>query len=135
MKNNNLADKIKCLLQHETRYKADAYEFINAAVNYAVEQDSSNEKKHISARELLAAISDFAVLQYGPFAGEVLKNCGINCASDVGNIVFHLIDEKVLYAGENDSREDFNIDFDLFKPVGEAANVTKSRNVKVPKIV
>ena len=135
MKNNNLADKIKHLLQHETRYKADAYEFVNAAVNYAVERDSSKEKKHISARELLAAISDFAVLQYGPFAGEVLKNCGVNCASDIGNIVFHLIDEKVLYAGENDSREDFNINFDLFKPVGEAVNRTQSSNVKVPKIV
>ncbi|MHB9139584.1 MAG: Minf_1886 family protein [Victivallaceae bacterium] len=134
MKNNDLADKIRRLLQKETRYQADAYEFISAAVTYAVGLSDSNEKKHISALDLLKAIRDFAVLQYGPFSAEVLKNWGVNSASDVGNIVFHLIDEKALYASENDSREDFNTNFDLFKPAQDAANGTRS-NIKVPKIV
>ena len=106
MKNSDLADKIKRLLQRETRYKADAYEFVNAAVNYAATLENSNEKQHIAALERLAGVRDFAFRQYGPFAVEVLKSWGLNTASDIGNIVFMLIDEKVLFAGENDSPDD-----------------------------
>jgi uncharacterized repeat protein (TIGR04138 family) len=135
MKNSDLADKIKRLLQRETRYKADAYEFVNAAVNYAATLENSNEKQHIAALELLAGVRDFAFRQYGPFAVEVLKSWGLNTASDIGNIVFMLIDEKVLFAGENDSPEDFNVDFDLFKPPGEPSCKKNFNDIKVPKIV
>lgn len=135
MKNSDLADKIKRLLQKETRYKADAYAFVNAAVNYAAAQENSDEKKHIAALELLEGIRDFAFRQYGPFAVEVLKSWGLNTASDIGNIVFMLIDEKVLFASENDSPEDFNVDFDLFKPPFEAMSGKNVNDIKVPKIV
>ena len=134
MKNSDLADKIRRLLQRETRYKADAYEFVNAAVNYAATLENSNEKKHIAALELLEGIRDFAFRQYGPFAGEVLKSWCVNTASDIGNIVFMLIDEKVLFASENDSIEDFNVDFDIFTAPCDTSCRTNV-NVKVPKIV
>lgn len=135
MKNSDLADKIRRLLQKETRYKADAYEFVNGAVNYAAAQENSDEKKHIAALELLEGIRDFAFRQYGPFAVEVLKSWGLNTASDIGNIVFMLIDEKALFASENDSPEDFNVDFDLFKPPFEAMSGKNVNDIKVPKIV
>jgi uncharacterized repeat protein (TIGR04138 family) len=135
MKNSDLVDKIKRLLQREKRYKADAYEFVNAAVNYAASLENSDEKKHIAALELLEGVRDFAFRQYGPFAAEVLKSWGLNTASDIGNIVFLLIDEKALFAGENDSPEDFNVDFDLFKSFRETMSRKTANDIKVPKIV
>jgi len=135
MKNNDLADRIKRLLQRETRYKADAYEFVNAAVNYAATLENSNEKKHIAALELLGGIREFAFRQYGPFAMEVLKSWGVNTASDIGKIVFMLIDEKVLFASEKDSPEDFNVDFDLFQSPCETGCRINPNDIKVPKIV
>ncbi len=135
MKNNDLADKIRRLLQRETRYKPDAYEFVNEAVNYAATLENSNEKKHVAALELLGSVRDFAFRQYGPFAAEVMKSWGLNSASDIGNVVFLLIDEKVLFASEKDSPEDFNVEFDLFKPPCDATCGITANDIKVPKIV
>ena len=135
MKNNDLADKIRRLLQREKRFKADAYEFVNAAVNYAATLEDSNEKKHVAALELLEAVRDFAFRQYGPFAAEVLKSWGVNAAADIGTIVFLLIDEKVLFASENDSPEDFSVEFDLFRPPCDTTCRITASDIKVPKIV
>ncbi len=135
MKNSDLAEKIKRLLEREKRYKADAYEFVNAAVNYAATSETPTEKKHITAQELLESIRAFAFRQYGPFAAEVLKIWGVNNASDIGNIVFLLIAENVLFASENDSPEDFNVEFDLFKSPFEMTSKKNFKNIKVPQIV
>lgn len=132
MQNNELKDKIAHILKRDKTYPSDAYEFVSAAVIFTVEQLKA--EKHINARQLLEGIKEYAVKQYGPFSGEVLKNWGLRNASDAGKIVFALVAEKALSASEEDSIEDFNLDFDFFVQPDNVAQTVGQKNLQVPII-
>ncbi|MFA7231772.1 MAG: Minf_1886 family protein [Victivallaceae bacterium] len=132
MQNNELKDKIAHILKRDKTYPADAYEFVSAAVIFTVEQLQA--EKHINARQLLEGIKEYAVKQYGPFSGEVLKDWGLRTASDAGKIVFALVAEKALSASEEDSIEDFNLDFDFFGQPDDVAQTVGQKKLKVPII-
>jgi uncharacterized repeat protein (TIGR04138 family) len=115
---SNFIDTVSRILDNDPRYAADAYEFISKAVTYtsqklerAKEQD--NAKRHISAKELLNGISDYAIKEFGPMAGEVFKSWGLTSARAVGDVVFNMVTEKLLRASEKDSIDDFSIEFDF----------------------
>lgn len=107
-------EAIKRIVDADKSYHFEAYEFIHAAVVHVCAQNSDNRARHVSARELLEGISLYAFEQFSGLAEHVLRNWGINSAVDVGVIVFKLAEKNVLSVSENDSPEDFNIDFDLF---------------------
>ncbi len=126
-----LREKVAEIVVADPRYAADAYEFISDAVNYtsrklnrARERDQS--KRHISARELLNGISEYAVQEFGPMAGEVLKSWGLTDANSIGNVVFNMVSNKLLRANEKDSINDFSIDYNfdeaLAKPFAHKKN-------------
>jgi len=123
---------IETIVSSEKRYSKDAYNFINAAVNYTVAQ--KNAKGHVNAQELLEGISEFALKEFSIFYEEVFKSWGVNKASDVGNIVFSLIEQKALGASPEDSIEDFNTDFDLFALAHSVKSEQRRKKIKVPRI-
>lgn len=115
---SNFIETVSRIIDNDPRYAADAYEFISNAVNYtsrkldrAKEKDS--DKRHISAKELLDGISEYAIKEFGPMAGEVFKNWGLTSARAIGDVVFNMVTEKLLRASEKDSIDDFSIDFDF----------------------
>lgn len=132
MLKNELKKIIESIVSHEKRYSKDAYKFVSAAVNYTVAE--RNAKGHVDAHELLAGISEFALKEYSVFYEEIFKSWGVNTAADIGNIVFSLIEQKALGASPEDSIEDFNIDFDLFKLARSIQSTQHKKNIKVPKI-
>ena len=62
---------------------------------------------------------EYALLQFGPLAGEVLENWGVRSGPDVGNIVYNMIGMKILSASSEDSQSDFDCCFDLLAHVEE----------------
>ncbi len=123
---------IETIVSNEKRYSKDAYNFINAAVNYTVAE--KNAKGHVNAQQLLEGISEFALKEFSIFYEEVFKSWGIQKASDVGNIVFSLIEQKALGASPEDSIEDFNTDFDLFALAKSIKSEQSNKEIKVPRI-
>ena len=106
--------KIEKIRQSDLRYSSDAYEFVNDAVLFAVEKyERRGATKHISARELLDGIRDFALMEFGPMAYEVFTEWGIIDSAAVGNIVFNMIEQGILSSSENDSIDEFQnaVDF------------------------
>lgn len=104
------------ITEKDSRYAPEAYEFIRNAVNYTaakLERDKL-KNRHISGRELLKGVGEYAVQEFGPLAKDVLINWGIQDGLSVGNIVFNMIQEKLLSANDKDSIDDFsgNLDFD-----------------------
>ena len=99
------------IISRDQRYQADAYEFVNAAVTYTAKKLARNRKprgnRHVTAEELIAGSMDYAVSQYGFLAPAVLRQWGIRCGEDFGNIVYNMIDEKLLSASADDSQSDF----------------------------
>jgi len=97
-----LAEEI-CI--QDRRYKADAYEFVMQALHFT--QGKLKKKAHLSGKELLLGIKDFAIEQYGPMSKTVLEHWGLTKTEDFGNIVFNMIERKILSKTEEDSIADF----------------------------
>ena len=71
------------------------------------------KKTHVSGGELTCGLRDYAIDQYGALAGRVLAYWGINQTQDFGNIVFSMIEKKLLAKTEDDSLADFNAVYDF----------------------
>lgn len=70
-------------------------------------QKKFNKQAHVSGQELACGLRDFAIDQYGALAQKVLAHWGINQTEDFGNIVFNMIEKKLLSRTEEDHLEDF----------------------------
>lgn len=93
------------------RYAADAYAFIMDGLDHTVR--ALEQRRHVSAAELLTGLCRFARDRYGMLAYDVLRAWGIREGSDVGEIVFQLIDAGILSRRDEDAREDFDTPLDL----------------------
>jgi uncharacterized repeat protein (TIGR04138 family) len=103
---------IRTIRKEDPRYARGAYYFLRQALDYSLKElhrrgelDTSN---HLSGRQLLEGIRLYAIDQYGPMARPVLEYWGIKECRDFGNIVFNLVESKVLGKTEQDSVEDFS---------------------------
>lgn len=103
-------NKIALLTERETAYSADAYCFVAEAVNYTVGKLPAH--RHVTALELLKGARELAIRKYGAVAHAVLQEFGLKTASDVGKVVYLLISVNLLSSSEDDSPEDFDIDFE-----------------------
>jgi uncharacterized repeat protein (TIGR04138 family) len=101
----NLYEIIEEIGLKDKRYKADAYEFLLQALNFV--QKKYKITGHISGDKLAQGVREFAIEQYGPMAKTVLNHWGISATIDIGNIVFNMIEFKLLSKTDSDSLEDF----------------------------
>ena len=111
--------KVEKLTQSDPRYSREAYRFVTDAVTFSVNRLEAH--RHVTARELMAGIRDYAAQEYGALAREVLASWGITTASDVGDIVYNLIGVELLSASPGDKRSDFDIDFPPAPQIAETA--------------
>lgn len=93
------------------RYARDAYAFVMDGLDHTVR--ALDERRHVTARELLEGSCRFARARYGMMAYDVLRAWGITSGSDVGEIVFQLVDAGLLSRRDEDAREDFDAPLDL----------------------
>ncbi len=110
MLENEHFEKIKKICERDKRYQPEAYLFVGEAVLFTakrLKRSPSGPNRHVSGAELLRGIRDFAIEQYGPMAGEILRNWGLSDSVSIGNVVFNMVGEKLLGAREEDSIEDF----------------------------
>lgn len=134
MKKNDLQEKIATIMKNDKRYPADAYNFISHAVT-AIASRGNKDQKHITALELLKGIKIVARETFGPFAAQVLTEWNIKLPGDVGTIVFNLVEAKALSSSEDDSPEDFAVDFDLLDGLGmDDKSVPNLSEIEVPII-
>ncbi|MCK5580686.1 MAG: hypothetical protein KAJ18_05370 [Candidatus Omnitrophica bacterium] len=111
--NRNFDDILEEICEKDTRYTEDAYEFVLDALSFA--QKKYKRTKHVTGKELLEGTKVLLMDRFGPMTLTVLKHWGINSTEDFGNIVFNLVEQKVLSKTEDDSIESFRnaYDFDI----------------------
>ncbi|MFL5342218.1 MAG: Minf_1886 family protein [Gemmataceae bacterium] len=114
------------------RYAWEAYEFTLAALTHAQrmfgkeapsDSQSAGPEHHITGRELLEGVCDFARREFGLMAPVVFQCWGIRRTGDFGEIVFHLIDAAVLFKTDSDRREDFDDVFDLEQALSDGYQI------------
>ncbi len=105
--------EIENLAERDGRYKSEAYFFVYDALGYTVQELGKNtgtlseEKRHISGRDLLFGISEYSVDQFGPLTRSVFAHWGIEQTRDFGEIVFNLVHANLLSKTAEDRIEDF----------------------------
>jgi uncharacterized repeat protein (TIGR04138 family) len=102
---------VENICSQDSRYKPDSYEFIMQALHFT--QAKLKREGHITGRELLEGIRHFSIEQYGPMAKTVLNHWGITKTEDFGNIVFNLVENKLLSKTETDTLDDFKDVYDF----------------------
>jgi uncharacterized repeat protein (TIGR04138 family) len=95
----------------DKRYKPDAYEFVLGGLGFT--QKKLKKTAHVSGVQLACGLRDYAINQYGALAARVLAHWGINQTQDFGNIVFNMIERKLLSKTEEDSPLDFEAVYDF----------------------
>lgn len=107
----DIMDIMETIADKDQRYKAEAYLFLMRGLDFTV--NKLKKPRHISGGELAKGLRLYAINQFGPLARAVLENWGISSTEDFGNIVFNLIEEKLLSKTDEDSIEDFKGVYDF----------------------
>src|SRR6266851_1514810 len=104
------------ILARDPRYDREGYAFVRQALDRAqkaIGKDEQGRPRHVTGQQLLGAIRDFALAQFGPMAVAVFEEWGIHQCSDFGEIVFNMVEAEWLGKTEQDSRADFSIGYDF----------------------
>jgi len=102
---------IEEICESDRRYKPDAYEFMMQALHFT--QNKLRRQTHLTGAELLEGIREFSVEQFGPMVKTVFLHWGVKKTEDFGNIVFNMVDKKILSKTETDSINDFKDVYDF----------------------
>lgn len=95
----------------DLRYKDEAYFFVMEALSFT--QKKFKRNKHVKGEEMLQGMRELLMSKFGPMTLTVLRHWGIKTTEDFGNIVFNLVENKVLSKTEDDSIEEFRDGYDF----------------------
>jgi uncharacterized repeat protein (TIGR04138 family) len=105
---DGIMDRIRL---RERRYDERAYLFVLAGLEFC--QQRLTERRHITGQELAEGCRDLALERFGVMSKLVLEHWGIRSTTDIGNIVFALVELGMLLSQPNDSIADFEGVFDF----------------------
>lgn len=111
------------VVRGDPRYAYEAYEFVFQALEYTQKllgraapderADPAEPRHHVSGRQLLDGIRQFALQEFGLMARVVFHMWGIERTGDFGQIVFNLIEAELMSKTSEDTRADFEDVYDL----------------------
>jgi uncharacterized repeat protein (TIGR04138 family) len=116
--------KLDELVRRDPRYAYEAYEFLFAALAHTQQMlgrvppadppgGHQQQDYHVSGPELLHGVRDLALREFGLMARTVFRVWGINSTADFGEIVFNLVEAKLMSKTARDRRTDFHDVYDL----------------------
>lgn len=108
---SSFEDAVDAILRKHPEYAPDAYDFMREALEATSRDMAEAEERtspHLSAYELYMGFCAYALSEYGPLAAAVMEHWGIDSSSDVGNIVYNLIEVGVFGKQAGDTREQFD---------------------------
>jgi uncharacterized repeat protein (TIGR04138 family) len=117
MEDGTFDSAVASILASDPRYKLDAYQFVREALERTQKavntRHTDGPLRHVSGQQLLEGIREHALAQFGPMATVVLEAWGISNSADFGEIVFNMIEARLLSKTERDCRADFcGLDFE-----------------------
>jgi uncharacterized repeat protein (TIGR04138 family) len=127
-------DRIETLAARDRRYASDAYHFVFETLDFVLEKQVRlpgqrlPDDQHISVSQLLDGLRGYAIDQYGPLARLVLERWGLYTTEDFGEIVFRLVESRLLNKQDSDRKSDFRNGFNFREAFDKAwRSAPKSR--------
>ncbi|HCV22149.1 MAG TPA: Minf_1886 family protein [Candidatus Latescibacteria bacterium] len=109
--------EIEAVAEADGRYSRAAYLFIFDALNHTVEKlgktSMPSEQRHVSGRDLVYGISEYALNRFGPMTLTVFEHWGVTQTRNFGEIVFNLVEGNLMSRTDDDCIEDFDGVFDF----------------------
>ena len=105
-------DAVDRIREREPRYRREAYGFLLLALGATVnalppERQADPARRHLSGHELLLGVVQLARQEFGSMAPVVFEEWAVRASTDVGELVFQLVECGQLSARPEDRREDF----------------------------
>lgn len=116
MEKLNFEEIVERIVALDPRYKREAYDFLREALDFTQKEaarEKDEKERHVTGQQLLEGVRGYALKEYGPMALTVLAEWGITRGEDIGELVFNLIDQRILKKTASDSREDFKGGYDF----------------------
>lgn len=127
MHTGNFDEILDQIVDRDPRYQRDAYLFLREALDHTQKligrapretretREGTKEEaiRHVSGQELLNGIRALALEQFGPMALTVFAEWGVSRCEDFGEIVFNMVDNRLLAKTKDDSRDDFKGGYDF----------------------
>lgn len=104
------AEKFQRLLRNDSRFDAEAYNFVYEALDYTLKhvvRPGERSTQHVSGPELLEGIRRLALEQFGCLVRPVLRSWGVRSTGDFGEIVFNLVEHDLMGKQDSDRLDDF----------------------------
>jgi uncharacterized repeat protein (TIGR04138 family) len=104
------------IVARDMRYDPHGFFFLKDALDFTlkrVTEGNGGQSRHVSGPELLEGFRDLALQQFGPMGSTLMAEWGIRDCSDVGEMVFLLIEDGMFGKQDSDTKEDFRGNFDL----------------------
>ena len=102
---------IEQIVAKDPRYHRESYFFVREALDHTrkliARTPRKSDVRHVTGQELLNGIREHALHQFGPMTLTVFEAWGIHRCEDFGEIVFNMVETKLLAKTEQDSRDDF----------------------------
>ncbi len=130
MQRRGFEEAVELVVEKDPTYDKGAYVFLRESLDYTVKNSSSrsgSDDRHVSGVELLNGFRDFALQEFGPMSSTVLNEWGLHQSSDIGAMVFNLVEVGAFGRTENDSPKDFENVFD-FQETFEAPFLPTSKS-------
>ena len=111
-----VSERIREIRRKDPRYAPEAYHFVFETLAHTLAR--VGERRHLSARELLEGIREYAPLKFGQLALLVLERWGVHTTEDFGEIVYNLIEAKLMGKTDADAKDDFRGVYDFHEAFG-----------------
>jgi uncharacterized repeat protein (TIGR04138 family) len=111
--------RIDELAAADPRYAPDAYHFVFEVLDFVLERAAARHgerlstEKHVSVAQLLDGLREYALDQFGPLARLVLERWGLRRTEDFGELVFTLVEHRLLNKQDDDRISDFRNGFNF----------------------
>jgi|GEM_PF-336772 len=105
-----LNQALKRIQQSDPRYARNAYLYAFHGLDFTMRRHlrlKDGERRHVGARDLLTGMKECASEDFGFLARQVWESWGIRGTSDWGNIIFNLINARLMNAADDDDIEQF----------------------------
>lgn len=124
-------DAVDQIRESDPRFRREAYGFLLLALGATVnglstDRQADPARRHLSGVELLHGMVALARSEFGAMAPAVFREWGVCASSDVGDMVFQLVECGQLSARPEDTREDFH-GFDLMGMLAEGSGGERAR--------
>lgn len=131
------------ILQKDSRFSLEAFLFVREALAYAADQlaldccrehedephecqkpkskskpkssgaNKTSPRRHVTGQELCDGIRQYALNQFGYMSKTVLNSWGLHSTSDIGEVVYKMINAGIMKKSSRDRRSHFDDVFDF----------------------